>query len=275
MALNDGLIYGEVKDAASGSPVEGARALLTYLGGDAGLAPIRILGNPQCDTDSSGNFLIGFQWDPLQLGNFLGVGGNPPCRVSIIGPTPDASHPTVKPYVTTRIGESSVARLYMVVSLRAIANGGIPNFTKPDSVAKTIGTEIVKKWRNYKRFPAIRLMTASPENYALLGYFATKLSVSAPPPAATANIAGQWDVTIGSWSGVFMFHNGGTCWWANSQTATRHEGRWWTSGNEVQWKFQDPGDIRTFSVTPGSGYGNSLNGRILPAGQGYFSMTRS
>jgi len=265
--FNEGLIFGEVKDVDTGETVEGARAVLTFLKGDAGLPPMRILGKSQSDTDASGRFLIGFQWDPLQLGNLMGIGANPPFHLIVIGPTPDAAHPRVKQYKTTHFD----ARLYMVVSLRAIANGGIPDFRKPDSVATTIGKQVVNKWRDYKRFPAIRVMQSSPEMYALIGFFSVKLSsFSAPEPT----IAGIWNVTIGDWRGYFWFSDEGTAWWAESRNGTRHLGKWWHAGREIQWKFKDAGDIRTFTVTPSPGFITSYDGRISPTGQGFFSMTR-
>ena len=266
--FNEGLLFGIVKDAGNGAPIVGARALLTNVQGDAGLAPVTITGNTSCDTDDNGRFLIGFKWNPLQLVNITAVSENPMCRVSIIGPTPDADHKTVKVYPTLRLS----TRMYMAVSLRAVANGGIPDFRKPDSAALTIGKEIAKKLRDYKRFPGVRVMLSSPELYALLGYMEASLSETG---AEAPTIAGKWDATIGPWRGVFSFQTDGGCWWADSAFAAQHRGKWTNVASEIQWKFDDAGDNRTFSVRAGQGFVSSYSGTIMPAGQGVFQMTRT
>ena len=269
--LNDGMVFGEVTDRKTKSPIEGARGVVTYIQADPGLPPIRLSGDAFADTDENGLFVIKFQWSPLQLGSF--IEDNPRYHLSVVPPTPDADHPTVKPYQTERIGQDGHLRLYMVVSLRAVANGGIPDFRKPDSVAKTIATEIVKKWRDYKRFPAIRIMQASPENYGLLGF--VRATLSEPTVASIPMVIGKWHVTIGDWHGLFAFYGDGSVWWANNEYSSRTHGVWRSIGNEIHWSFRAPGDFRTFTVQSKPGFVTSVSGRILPEGQGFFEMTRA
>ena len=268
--LNEGMVFGEVKNSKTNSPIEGARAVVTYIQADAGLGgQLRVHGNPSADTNEKGLFVIRFQWEPTQLGNL--IEDNPRYHLSVIGPTPDHTHRTVIPYETKRFAGFN-QRLYMVVSLRAVANGGVPDFRKPDSLAITIVTEIVKRWRDYRQFPAVRVMPMSPEMYALIGFTQGSLD---PPGEAMASIVGKWDVTIGAWNGWFSFWNDGTAWWADREYAPRHRGKWWHAGSTIEWNFDEPGDFRTFSVHPGSGFVSSLQGKILPEGLGFFNMTRA
>ena len=104
-----------------------------------------------------------------------------------------------------------------------------------------------------------------------------------PPPAigggkttfntpVSQQLAGKWAVTIGGWKGFFLFDAQGGVSWTESGTAQKHPGRWSVTASRIEWKFRDPGDFRTFVV-------QQLNtaksdGTILPAGQGWFSMSK-
>ena len=92
--------------------------------------------------------------------------------------------------------------------------------------------------------------------------------------AVAALLDGSWNVTIGSWSGIFVFDALGGVYWANDSSSARHRGQWKTTGSSVEWKFSsDPGDFRKFSVSlPLNSKGTS--GDILPAGQGSFRMSK-
>jgi hypothetical protein len=104
-----------------------------------------------------------------------------------------------------------------------------------------------------------------------------------PPPAepgaeTTLNtiplgLPGRWTVTIGGWRGLFFFDQSGGVSWANHDHAPKHAGRWSVNGSRLEWKFRDPGDFRTFTaqlpLDP-----SGVSGTILPAGQGWFSMSK-
>lgn len=93
--------------------------------------------------------------------------------------------------------------------------------------------------------------------------------------AMVSLLEGTWSVTIGPWTGVFVFDALGGVYWATDSVASssRHRGHWNAAGSSLQWKFSDPGDRRTFSVTlpldP-----KEMNGVILPTGQGFFKMSK-
>jgi hypothetical protein len=103
---------------------------------------------------------------------------------------------------------------------------------------------------------------------------AHELSLTAPPrPSFIKNeLRGTWSVTIGSWNGLFVF-NDSTVYWADDNGSPHHNGKWWVTQSEVLWKFQDSGDIRTFTVSLPL-YRSSIRGMILPAGQGFFAMEK-
>lgn len=93
-------------------------------------------------------------------------------------------------------------------------------------------------------------------------------------PAAPADLAGTWKVTIGTWSGLFVFDASGGVYWAEGAAGTRHAGRWTAAGADLQWKFGDAGDFRTFTLKLPLNKASS-QGQILPAGQGYFEMKKA
>lgn len=87
-------------------------------------------------------------------------------------------------------------------------------------------------------------------------------------------LPGRWAVAIGDWSGIFIFDANGGVSWAENDYSQKHSGRWAVNGNRLEWKFRDPGDFRTFTMplplnTP------KASGTILPAGQGWFTMSKS
>lgn len=93
-------------------------------------------------------------------------------------------------------------------------------------------------------------------------------------PVAGHEVVGTWNVTIGNWSGIFVFDARGGVSWADDERSPKHPGSWSASGWELQWKFKDVGDFRTFVVALPLSL-SSTKGRILPAGQGFFEMSRS
>ena len=100
---------------------------------------------------------------------------------------------------------------------------------------------------------------------------------------ALAEVVGTWNVTIGKWSGVFVFDAGGGVWWAHFggfgrpqeqvHRQQRHQGYWRVIQSRIQWGFFDPGDVRTFEK--GLPLGLQRNqGLIFPLGQGVFQMEK-
>jgi len=89
-----------------------------------------------------------------------------------------------------------------------------------------------------------------------------------------AQLLGRWNVTIGQWQGVFVFEDGGKVYWTERTGVTRHAGTWKASTTELQWKFATPADVRTFALPLPIAAGLA-KGRIMPVGQGFFSMIRA
>lgn len=88
-----------------------------------------------------------------------------------------------------------------------------------------------------------------------------------------AALPGRWLVTVGSWTGYFVFEGMGTVYWTERNGTARHNGVWKITATDVQWRFAGAGDIRTF-VIPVPITSDSIGGKILPAGQGFFTMKR-
>jgi hypothetical protein len=110
----------------------------------------------------------------------------------------------------------------------------------------------------------------------------TKLNLSAElgvtgAPASTHignDLDGKWTANIGSWNGIFVFNRSGGVFWADNDTSPRHNGRWTATPSEVQWKFNDPGDFRTFTIPlPVSRKAALVT--VQPAGQGSFTMNHA
>jgi hypothetical protein len=87
-------------------------------------------------------------------------------------------------------------------------------------------------------------------------------------------LPGKWAVAIGNWNGFFYFDGTGNVSWAESDYSQKHAGRWTVNGNRVEWKFRDVGDFRTFTI-PLPLNTTKASGTILPAGQGWFTMSKS
>ena len=101
-----------------------------------------------------------------------------------------------------------------------------------------------------------------------------RLTKSFPGVLAVANdLAGTWNVTIGTWKGQFVFDAFGDVYWAENEQSTRHNGKWKATGTGVEWKFDDVGDFRTFTVQVPL-VKASTQGKILPVGQGFFEMKK-
>ena len=86
-------------------------------------------------------------------------------------------------------------------------------------------------------------------------------------------IAGKWKVTIGGWKGLFVFDQIGSVYWAENEYGSRHNGNWTTTATDIQWRFKDPGDFRTFKIAVPQTF-SLIKGTILPAGQGFFEMQK-
>jgi hypothetical protein len=88
-------------------------------------------------------------------------------------------------------------------------------------------------------------------------------------------LAGTWNVTIGTWTGVFVFSENSTVYWAENTRGKQHKGKWWRSQDKLQWQFHDdpPAFRRTFTVP--LPLRTTAPGVILPAGLGFFTMTRA
>jgi hypothetical protein len=98
---------------------------------------------------------------------------------------------------------------------------------------------------------------------------------SAPASSYIGNdLQGKWTASIGPWNGIFFFDLGGGVYWADSDTSPKHRGRWTATASEVQWKFNDPGDIRVFTV-PLPVSRKSAQVTVQPAGQGAFTMSHA
>src|SRR5579871_228512 len=74
-------------------------------------------------------------------------------------------------------------------------------------------------------------------------------------------LPGTWSVTIGPWSGYFIFQRDRTVFWTD-ESMRRHEGKWGTMAGSIDWSFSDdpPGWVRNFEVlTP---LQSTMNGSI-------------
>lgn len=101
-------------------------------------------------------------------------------------------------------------------------------------------------------------------------------------------ILGKWDIEIGPWKGVFVFEStggapapytqGGSVYWMDTTSTTKHPGSWWVQADGAYWKFNDdpPGFTRFFHVNvplQSSMNGSvQLNASVQPSG--FFKMLR-
>ena len=100
---------------------------------------------------------------------------------------------------------------------------------------------------------------------------------------ALAQLVGTWNVTIGRWSGVFVFDAHGSVWWAEFRgfgtpdaqipRSQRNQGYWRVVQTRIQWGFFAHGDIRSFEKELPLGVRRN-QGLILPRGQGVFEMEK-
>jgi hypothetical protein len=100
------------------------------------------------------------------------------------------------------------------------------------------------------------------------------LGVTAVPASSTYignDLEGKWTANIGQWNGIFVFNRSGGVYWADNSTSPRHNGHWTATPSEVQWKFNDPGDFRTFTL-PLPVNRKTATVTVQPAGQGSFTM---
>jgi hypothetical protein len=91
-------------------------------------------------------------------------------------------------------------------------------------------------------------------------------------------LPGRWNVWIGDkgsgWNGIFRFTAGGGATWASLDTPNAETpGSWSVVGNELRWRYRADGDFRTF-VAPLPLKSEDTPGHVLPAGQGWFSMSK-
>lgn len=103
-----------------------------------------------------------------------------------------------------------------------------------------------------------------------------ELGVSTAP--ATSYIAndlnGKWNATIGPWTGIFVFNPAGGVYWADDDGSPKHNGRWSATTSQVQWRFNDQGDFRLFTL-PLPVNRKSSQVTVQPAGQGSFTMSHA
>jgi hypothetical protein len=95
-------------------------------------------------------------------------------------------------------------------------------------------------------------------------------------------IVGSWEVEIGSWRGTFVFDNtggapapytqGGSVYWMDLTSTTKHAGSWWVQADGVYWRFDDdpPRFRRYFHVD--LPVQSLMNGSVQPSG--FFKMLK-
>jgi hypothetical protein len=129
-----------------------------------------------------------------------------------------------------------------------------------------------------QKLASLGYFTGDPVDYArgVAAYMNGFLSsYSSSTKTALGDLLGTWDVKIGPWSGIFVFSAPASVYWADPKAAAaRHSGYWWGNEESVQWQFSDdPKNFRrTFKIE--LPFQSPMNGVILPAGQGFFEMSR-
>jgi hypothetical protein len=193
--MNDGIIIGQVIDPATSHGIEHISVALNHVqvSQEMGPLPLHNLdggGLVQATTDGGGYFVLGFRWDPIRLGM---LSSNPAYQLNLNALV------RVGEYPTARLLTRHTDRLVMVVSLRAIADGRIPDLRSATSSAKSLidlGMRLLREMRHPRvpnssspahrhnlRTPNMFLSPGRPsaEFYALLG--ATQIRVPAPAGA--------------------------------------------------------------------------------------------
>src|SRR5256885_4070612 len=140
--MNDGIVIGVVRDAATGQPVWNATAQLTSIRGEPGLPAVRLYdqngggGWVRADTDEDGFFALRFSWEPTQIGN---VQANPQYRLVVFTTNRQRNGDLVdNGYEQVEVTDQ---QLCTVVSLRPLQTGDLPEFGEVDDVlkSKTLG----------------------------------------------------------------------------------------------------------------------------------------
>jgi hypothetical protein len=93
-------------------------------------------------------------------------------------------------------------------------------------------------------------------------------------------LVGQWDWVIGSFKGLLEFTANGDVSWQHAdpeqlkKDPKKRPGTWWSEGAEYKWshKLANPADRREFVVR--RPLGKTTRGNTLPAGSGFFDMTK-
>jgi hypothetical protein len=98
-------------------------------------------------------------------------------------------------------------------------------------------------------------------------------ALTTTPPSPPPGLVGTWDVTIGTWSGIFVFAADRSVSWANDARSRHTPGSWADDGGNLFFQFHDPGDYRVFRA-PLPVLGAGTRGTIIPEGQGWFDMTK-
>ncbi len=179
---------------------------------------------------------------------------------------PDAAASARDLYFTARIGLHSAELARRAVDGRSmngelamLGPGGALQYTVKLADAIVTSYQTGSHSGEMNALESFGLQTQSPPKYVL---------------STAAVLAGRWLVTIGAWTGYFVFEANGIVYWTERNGSGRHNGQWKATAADVQWKFATAGDIRTF-VIPVPITADKIGGRILPVGQGFFTMQRA
>jgi hypothetical protein len=111
----------------------------------------------------------------------------------------------------------------------------------------------------------------------------TEQGIDADIDADHADIVGNWDVEIGPWKGLFVFEStggapgiytqGGSVYWMDMTSTTKHRGSWWVQADGIYWSFDDDpqGFRRFFHVN--LPLQSVMNGSVQPSG--FFKMHKA
>jgi hypothetical protein len=136
--MNPGCIFVRCLDGNTLKPVEGARAVLTYVQNDDAAGRLQLYdtqGNktdtPWAESTSSGVAVLKFLWDPaFSTGAVNSVSDSPEVRISVIGPAgtysgffnPTRDNPS---YFTQRVGNEHI---FLCVNFGQAWSGGKGDF---------------------------------------------------------------------------------------------------------------------------------------------------